>query len=94
LIAVIQKTTTIIALGPILGGTFSVGVEGVFTGQDNFDGTVDDGDLKRMQVDIQAMGTVTGHIADGSDNTAGVDLSASVITPSDFVLAPTGTPIT
>jgi len=94
-VAVIQKTTTIIAMGPVrAGGAFSIGVEGIFTAQDNFDGTALDGDLARMLADIRALGTVKGNDAAGQPNGAGVDVSSTVIIPSTFVLAPTGPAIT
>jgi len=88
LVAVIQKTTTIIAMGPIVGGSFSIGVEGIFTGQDNFNETPDDGDLKRMDADIKALGTVIGTDSNGQPNGAGVVLSAYGISTSLFELDP------
>jgi len=87
LMAVIQKTTTVIAMGPIVAGVVSIAVEGIFTDQVNFDGTAADGDLARMQADIQALGEVTGHVANGDDNTAGVDLSSASVTAKTFILA-------
>jgi len=77
-LAVIQKTTTIIAMGPSIGGKFSIGVEGIFTDQDNFNGTTGDGDLKRMQDDIKALGDV---------NLEGVDVSGTTVVATTFVLA-------
>jgi len=97
---VIQATTIIIAAGPVVSaGILSFGVEGVYTGQNNFNGTVDDGDLKRMQDEIRALGaTVGAGVSTSEDGTvgayAGLDFTGVIITPSDLVLAPNGTPIT
>jgi len=80
ILAVIQKTTTIIAMGPVqANGDFSIAVEGIFTDQDNFNGTTGDGDLKRMQDDIQGLGTIDG-------GAGAVVMTATVVTSAELIL--------
>ena len=72
----IQKMGVIIAAGPLSATAQSFGVEGIFTDQDNFDGTVGDGDLARLEADLQALGIVDG-----------VDLSGVTVVAKTLVLA-------
>lgn len=90
-LAVIQKTATVIAMGPVTGagdgtvvtggGDFSIAIEGIFTGADNFDGTVGTGDLASMEAAVVALGSIT-------TSQGVVDLTGTTISKVDFNLDP------
>ena len=86
ILAVIQLTTTIIALGGVTGsggttGVFSVAVEGEFS-----DAALNSA-TDNMQASIRALGVVIGSKNDGTDNGLGFDQVGAVVTPKTFVLA-------